>query len=113
VLNTKKIPLILFILGLILIGFYGLVLSVLAIFIQIINIDNNWKNNPSQKQSTKFIIGVSLFILSLILFGIGLYQLNSYFGSIGIIMWLIIGGVPFLASSFILLTIPTVPKTSK
>lgn len=111
--KINKIPHILFVVGVILVGFYGLILSVFAIFIQIFFILNYWKSNPTQKQTKKFMLGISLFILALILFGIGLYQFNSYFGGIGIIMWLAIGAVPFVLSSFILFTIPTAPKLRK
>jgi hypothetical protein len=95
------------------VGFYGLILSVFAISIQIFFILNYWKNNPTQKQTTRFTTGCLLFLLALIFFGIGLYQINSYFGGIGLIMWLIIGAVPFVISSLILLTIPTAPKNRK
>jgi hypothetical protein len=112
-LKTKKIPHILFIIGIILIGFYGLILSIIAIFIQIFIILGYWKNNPAQKQRTKFTLGIILFTVALIIFGLSLHQLHSYFGGIGIIMWLIIGAIPFAVSSFALLTIPTTTKARK
>lgn len=112
-LNVKRIPHILFILGILLVGFYGLILSVLAIFIQIFIILGYWKNNPTQRQTTKFTLGVSILMVALVLFGIGLYQFNSYFGGISLIMWLIIGAVPFAISSLLLLTVPTAPKIRK
>ena len=113
--KINKLPHILFVIGVILVGFYGLVLSAIAIFVQIFFILNYWNNNnPTQKQSTKFRAGCLLLLLALVFFGIGLYQFNGYFGGIGIIMWLIIGAVPFIISSLLLLTIPTARKiTSK
>ena len=111
--KANRIPLILFIIGVILVGFYGLVLSVVAVFIQIFIILGYWKSNPTLKQTKKFMLGVLLFVLALILFGIGLYQFKSYFGGIGLIMWLAIGAVPFVICSFILFTIPTSPKLPK
>lgn len=108
--KLNKIPLVLFIVGLVAVGFYGLLLSVIAVILQIFIILSFWKSNPALKQTKKFIVGVLLFVLALILFGIGLYQFKSYFGGIGLITWLVMGAVPFVTSSFILLTIPTASK---
>jgi hypothetical protein len=112
-ISIKKIPHILFVIGILLVGFYGLILSVIAVFIQIFIILSYWKTNPTLKQTKKFMVGILLLVAAIILFGIGLYQRNSYFGGIGIIMWLAIGAVPFAISSFILLTIHTSPKIRK
>ncbi len=112
-LQLKKLPHIIFVIGILLIGFYGLILSIAAIFIQIIIILSYWKHNPKTKRIKKFTVGVLLLAVALMLFGIGVYHKNSYFGGIGIIMWLAIGAVPFVISSLILLTIPNAPKIHK
>ncbi len=111
--KINKLPHALFIIGVIFIGLYGLVLSVFAVLVQIFFILRFWQRNPSNKQSKKFIIGVVLYAISLVLFGIGLYEFHTYFGGIAIIMWLVIGSLPFLAGSLILLSISTAQKIQK
>jgi hypothetical protein len=106
----RKLPLVLFIIGLLFIWLYGIVLWVVAILLQIFIILKFWKRNPTYKQPKKFTIAVLLLATALALFGVGLIQLNSYFGGIGIFMWLAAGLVPFLSSGVILLTIPTAVK---
>lgn len=109
-LKVNKIPHILFVVGVILVGFYGLILCILAVFIQIFFILNYWKNNPAQKQTKNFIAGCAALILALIFFVIGVYQYDSYFGGFVMIEWLIIGSVPLAISCLILLTMPTTSK---
>ena len=86
------------------------VAAAFAILLQIIIVINIWKINPKLKQFNKFTVGVLLYVVGLSLFGMGLYQLNSYFGGIGIIMWIAIGAMPFLVGSIILLSLPTASK---
>ena len=112
-MKARKIPLVLFIIGILLIGLYGLVLCVLADLMQIVLVINAWKNNPILKQSNKLNVGVLLYVAGLSLFGVGLYQRSSYFGGIGTIVWLAIGALPFLVGSIILLRLPIVPSKVK
>ena len=104
---TNRIPLALFLIGILFIGLYGIILSVIGTGLQIYSIRLYGRTIPTKRQPKKLALGTTLFLASLICFSIGLCQFNSYFGGVSLDLWLAIGMIPLLAGSIVLFTIPT------
>lgn len=117
-MDIRKVPFILFLIGILLIGYYGFVLSILAVLLQVIIVRSSWRKIPALKQTKKFNDALYWLISGSILFGVGVYGYfywsNGLFGSnhdsTNLLIWGVIGGVPFLIGSINMFRLSTKVK---
>jgi hypothetical protein len=113
--KISKLPHFLFIIGLLLIAVYGVILCLFSVLLQIFLILKYWQYNPAAKQPKKLKIGIVLYVISVLLIGIGFHQFfqTQYSGGIHIAVGLVLGALTFTPSSIILLSVATTQKKRK
>lgn len=109
-MHQNRIPLYMFLTGLILIQHYGIILAIISLILQIFIVASAWKKYPKIKQHNKFIVGIVFFVIALFILGNTLRAVNL----LEDVQWIGAGAVLLILSGLLLFGLHTAPiKTNK